>query len=279
MKSDSGGAVRLLSIQPGMFLAAFIIVLIGALHIGPVYRFIGGRVVLWIYDLTNVVTALVGTWLASLLWRSFRRGETLSLISGCLTIGLAMDTAGEVIWSSDQLLFGNNLPYPSAADVLWIGAYLPVILALGVRLYTFQMRFTRPSQHIILGAFFLGVILALVYVILPILRDTEAGSPLEKLINVLYPVGDLAVAFFALSLILVLSGGLLFGPWGWIALGCFSFAISDLLYASAVWQGLYQVESVSGLDFMSYSSNLLYTAAYVLVALGLYQMGRLENVV
>lgn len=259
-------------------IAILVIVLVAVLSLGPVYRLIGAHNVLWVYDLVNIGAALFATWLALLLWRSFRRGETLSLVWGGVAIGLVMWSAGEIIWSSDQLLFGNKLPYPSAADVLWIGGYLPTILALAVRLATFQMRLTRPFQFAVLGLFVLGVIPAVNYVILPILSDDQAGSQLEKLINVLYPVGDIVLALFALLLVLVLSGGLLLRPWGLIALGYLGFAASDLLYAFAVWQGFYQVDPALGLDFTSYAINLLYTAAYVLVGLGLYQMADMEHV-
>jgi hypothetical protein len=278
MEHDSRESVSGFGAQPAAILAAFIIATTALLYIGPAYRLIGSQVVLWINDLTNVVVALVSTWLASLLWRTFRRGETLSIVWGYLTVGLVMWTAGEVIWSSDQLLFGNELPYPSTADVLWIGGYIPVILALAVRFFTFRIPLTRLWQYVILGSFLVGVVFAIKYVIIPSLTENLWAGPLEILVTTLYPIGDLIVALFALLLVLVLSGGLLFGPWRLIAVGYFCFAASDLFYALAILDQVYQVDPASGLNLISYSINLLYTAAYVLVALGLYQRARLEHI-
>ncbi len=277
MRNDSRGTVSRAGTRSAVAAAVLVVLIIGTLYTRDVYRLVGGAAVLAIYDLTNVTLALLSTWLASLLWRSFQRGETLSFIWGFLTIGLAMWSAGEIIWSSDQLLFGNKLPYPSAADVLWLLGYVPVILALAVRLFTFRMRLTKPFQFIILAAYVVGVIFAIAYVVIPVLTESQGVTQLEVLVTAAYPVGDLIVAFFALLLVLVLSGGLLFGPWGLIALGYFGFAASDLFYALAILDDVYQVDPAAGLNFMSYSINLLYTAAYVLVALGLYQSARLQN--
>jgi len=260
-------------------IALMVVTAIALVHTPPIYQRLGGQTVLWIYDLTNIAIAGVGAWLAFLLWRSFQRGETLSIIWGSLSTGLFLWAVGEIIWASDQLLFGEKLPYPSSADVVWLLGYLPVGVGLALRFRTLQMRVVRPAQLGILAAFVAGVVLTGIYVILPILSDPEAGTPLEKLVSVLYPIGDLVVAFFALLLVLVLRGGMLVGPWGLIALGFLGFAASDILYTYAVWQGLYQVDPALGLNFMSYTSNLLYTLSYILVALGIYQRARLQNAV
>lgn len=279
MEGNSGVSARGMPAGRAALLAVLVVTLVGWLYTPPVYRLLGGRTVLWIYDLANIAVACLGAWLAFLLWRSFKPGETLSIIWGFLATGLTLWALGEIIWSSDQLLFGEKLPYPSTADVVWLAGYVPVILALALRFRTFQMRLARPVQFAALSAFGLGAAFTILTVIVPILQDSQAGGTLEKLVNVLYPIGDLTVAFFALLIVLVLMGGKLVGAWGLIAFGYLSLAISDVLYAYGVWQGTYQVDPALGLDFMSYLINLLYTASYVLVALGLYQRARLQNAV
>jgi hypothetical protein len=279
MQNDLAGGTEERTSSWAATVAALVVAAIALVYTPPIYQRLGGQTVLWIYDLTNITIAGLGSWLAFLLWRSFHRGETLSVIWGSLSTGLLLWSVGEIIWASDQLLFGEKLPYPSTADVVWLLGYLPIIAGLAVRFRTLQMRVVRPAQLGILALFVVGMVLTGIYVILPILRDPEAGTSLEKLVSVLYPAGDLVVAFFALLLVLVLRGGMLFAPWGLIALGFLGFAASDILYTYAVWQGLYQVDPALGIDFMSYTSNLLYTLSYILVALGIYQRARLQNAV
>lgn len=279
MQNDIAGRAEGPTTGGAALIALLVVTAIALVYTPPVHQLLGAQAVLWIYDLTNIAIAGLGAWLAFMLWRSFQRGETLSIIWGSLSTGLLLWAVGEIIWASDQLLFGEKLPYPSTADVVWLLGYLPVIVGLAVRFRTLQMRVVRPGQLATLAVFVVAAVLTGIYVVLPILRDPEAGTPVEKLVSVLYPVADLMVAFVALLLVLVLRGGMLYAPWGLIALGYLGFAASDILYTYAVWQGVYQVDPALGLDFTSYISNLLYTLSYVLVALGIYQRARLQNAI
>jgi hypothetical protein len=87
------------------------------------------------------------------------------------------------------------------------------------------------------------------------------------------------MACLALVLVLVLKGGLLSRPWTAIALGCFFAATSNLLYAFALSQGIFQVDPAAGLNLISYLVDTSYTFAYVMTALGLYLQARLQDAI
>lgn len=256
-----------------------LIVLTMLIYLPPLYKALGSFTVLVIYDVGVVLSASIGAFLASRLWRSFDRGETLSRIWGGIALGLILWAGGEIIWSSDQLWGGNSLPYPSAADVLWILGYIPVVWALVVRYRTLRIRPDKWWQIAALATCVLLAILAVTYIMIPIVTDTTTTRLFEKTVNLLYPIGDLIVTLITVALVLVLTGGTLFGSWGFIAIGFLCAATSDLLYALAVWQGNYQANPPQAVDPVSYIINVLYVASYVFIALGLYREASTHNAV
>lgn len=261
----------------GLGFGAFIVIIL--IYIPAISNFLGPRLVLFIYDLTVVTAAVIGAYLAARLWRNYERGEMLSLIWGNITLGLILWAGGEIIWSSDQLWGGNSLPYPSAADIFWIIGYLPVILAFTLRLYTLKIIPNKGWQIAILALYLLMFVLAVWFIIIPIVTDPSTTNTLEKTINLLYPIGDLIVGFLAVYLVIVLIGGTLFSSWGLIAVGFLCAAISDLLYAWTVWQGTFQVNPAEGVDLVSFTINLLYIAFYVFAAMGLYRQAKAVNAI
>jgi hypothetical protein len=182
-----------------------------------------------IYDICVLISAVTAAVLATRLWRTFDKGETMSLIWGNMALGLILWAAGEFIWSSDQIWGGNSLPYPSMADILWILGYVPFILALGIRLRTLRIKPDKWWQFVVFAVYGLVFVIVLFFVIKPIYNDTSSATMFEKIVNLIYPIGDLIVAFLATTLVMVLIDGILFSSWydrPWLSLFCF-----DLLYA------------------------------------------------
>ncbi|MEW6568401.1 MAG: hypothetical protein AB1449_09610 [Chloroflexota bacterium] len=253
--------------------------IISLLFTRPVYRLAGAGTVLWIYDLTVVVAASVGLALSFLLWRSFSRGEVLKRIWGSLTLGLLLWTIGEAIWSYYQLLAGHQLPYPSLADFVWIAGYVPVAFGLLLRCHSLRVIPSKGWRLTLFLVFVTLATLAVAVVAVPIIGNSGSGNLLEKMVNVVYPIGDLAITIGALSIALMLIGGSLSVPWGLIAAGCFCVAVADLLYGFGVWQGTYQVGPPEGVNLMTFVVNLLYAASYVIADIGLYMQARLQRVI
>ena len=262
-----------------VIIAIGMVLLSSLIYLPGIYQALGAFAVLIIYDVCVVAFALTAAVLAALLWRTFDPGETLSLIWGTIAIGLTAWAIGEIIWSSDQIWGGNSLPYPSAADLLWILGYLPIIWALILRYRTLRTGLRNWWQIVALTGYGLVVILTMIYIVAPIVTDTDTTRVYEKTVNLLYPVGDLAIAYLSTALMLVLIGGTLFSSWGLISFGFVCAAVSDLLYAMTLWQGIYQVSPVEGVDFVSFVINLLYVAFYAFVALGLYRQAKILNVI
>ena len=258
---------------------AVAIAVIGLLYVGPVYRELGPRTGLWIYDVLVVASAWAGVVLAFRLWRSFTRGEVLRRIWGSLALWLVLWAVGEAIWSYDQLVGGERLPYPSLADAAWIAGYVAVAVGLSLRYRSFHMTAGRGRRYAFFWSFVTLASLVVALVTIPIVRQIDPSRVLEGVVNVLYPIGDLAITIGALWIALLLIGGALSVPWGILAAGLLAAAVSDLMYVFAVSQGTYQVEASGGVNLLTFAVNVLYAASYMIVDAGLYIQGRLQKVI
>ena len=201
------------------------------------------------------------------------------MIWGSLLAGLILWSIAEVIWDTDQLILGVKLPSASLADAAWTLGYVALTVGMILRVHAFRMRPTKSWQFGILAVFGALTIPTVVYLVIPVLNSAPMGLSPRKMIDVFYPVCDLVLAFMALLLMLVLESGSLSKPWGAIALACFCFTVSDLLYAFTVSRGIYQVDPAAGLNLLSYVIDIAYTVAYVVMALGLYQQANLLDAI
>ena len=257
-----------------------VLVLAALVNIPLVNHILGPYWSLFIYDACVIASALAAAILSTRLWRVYERGETLSLVWGSMAVGLILWATGEIIWSYDQIWGGMSLPYPSLADFLWIIGYVPIIWALVNRYRTFRVKLSRWWQFAVLAIYVVVLFTVIIFILYPIFfTDLEAVSVFEKIVNLIYPIGDLIVAFLATMLVMVLIGGVLFSSWGLIAVGFLFAAISDLIYAWTVWQGTYHVIPTLGIDISSFITNLLYVAFYVLVAIGLFKQASMVKAV
>lgn len=256
-------------------------VLLGSLLflLPPVYRTLGPRLALWLYDLAVVLSALSAAGLSAALWRSFGPREVSHRIWGALALGLLLWTAGESLWAVDQLILGDTMPQPSAADVAWISGYLPLALGLQLRYRSHRIPPRTLWHALLLSAVVLALGLVALTLVLPeIIAPVETGS-LARWVNAVYPVGDLLVAYWAMLIVSGLAGGALVSPWRLIAAGFLSLSVSDLLFAYAVRVGLYQVAAAQGPNTPTLITDWLYLASYLSIALGTYWLARLQRAV
>jgi two-component system, sensor histidine kinase and response regulator len=141
-------------------------------------------------DISEGVAALVAAILCALAAKQNTGRPRLGWI--LLSASAATWCAGEIVWSVYEVGMGVSVPYPSAADAGFLGA-LP-LAAAGVLAFFSPPRGTSTSLRLWLdGAI---IFLALFFVSwtlgLKIVFDTPTPQ-LEKIVNMAYPVGDIAV--------------------------------------------------------------------------------------
>ncbi len=129
------------------------------------------------------------------------------------------------------------------------------------------------------GAFLAVTVLAAVFVIGPIITSPDFSTRTERLISVLYPVGDLVIAFGIMLSVMVMAGGQLARSWLIILMGFLMITLADLFYAYGDWNGLYQSDLRDGVNLFSSVSDIIYMTGYVVIALGILDQGRAQRVI
>jgi hypothetical protein len=249
--------------------------LIAILYLDPVYQAVGSIAALWIYNTALLVFALTGVGLALRMWGWFERGEKLKAIWGNLGIGLLLWATGEAIWDTYQLVLHIDLSTPSIADLSWLIGYFPVIFGLVLCFATFRTLPRNLWQLIVLGSYLVLIGLVAAFILIPIALNPDPAQPLMTLINLLYPIGDLAVVGASLLIALLLMGGMLSVSWMYMFAGFMCFAVADLLYLGGTWNGVYLDDPASAITPLSYAYAILYFSSYVLLATGFFIQARL----
>lgn len=182
----------------------------------------------------------------------------------------------EFWWGIASTVIGEELPTPSAADIFWLVGYIPMYIALGIRIHTMPKSINAAKQ-VGVGILCLAIVaLSALFILNPLL---QAGNPLANLgnlINFLYPVADLVLMIFVLQMFFSYQHGMYGRTWRWLSLGFFLFVLGDLVYAYAYTAGLYypdgQVNLISTLG-----SDVPYNLSDLASMIGIYFMLKLHR--
>jgi PAS domain S-box-containing protein len=124
---------------------------------------------------------------------SRRAAGRLRLAWGLLAASAATWCAGEIVWSVYEVGLGVEVPYPSAADIGFVGA-IPLAVA-GILTFSHTSRGTSVGVRLWLDRAI--IFLALLFVAwelgLSIVFNDPEDPLLERLIDLSYPIGDVAI--------------------------------------------------------------------------------------
>ena len=171
--------------------AAAIIVIVVGFVAWMEFRIGGDRVTIAVDDIGEAAAAFAAAVCCGL---AARRNSGRSRLGwALLSASAATWAAGEVVWSVYEVGMGIDVPYPSAADVGFLGA-IP-LAAAGILAF-----FTAPrGTSIRLRLWLDGVIvfLALLFVawalgLKPVYSDVGV-PPLDKIFNLAYPLSDILI--------------------------------------------------------------------------------------
>jgi hypothetical protein len=223
-------------------------------------------------DLACLLAAALAAALAFAARARFDRGSLQRRAWLLLGVGLAMWAAAELLWMYLEVGVGDDVPYPSPADFIWAVGYIPLIIGLFIGYRALGVRL--PARHRLVVALAYAVLLAaLAYGLLdPMFLGHAPASPAEAFFGSVYLVGDLTLAFIATLSLVVVWDGLIGRPWLAITIGMLLFALSDSGFSYADWAGIYAV----GANWESAVIDVMYLAAYLLLALGAYRQATLR---
>ncbi|MCJ7816732.1 MAG: hypothetical protein MUP55_02640 [Candidatus Aenigmarchaeota archaeon] len=213
--------------------------------------------------LVILVAALIG----------FERAKSFSFRSGLgkalffISLGLLAWGAGILSYSYYNIIMQIEVPYPSLADIGFLGI-IP-LAAYGLFWLLKSIKITFDKKTILKVTALPLVSFLFTYWLFIQTKLAEDVSLIEKILNVAYPMGDvvfLSLTFVILSLI---RGGNLFKP---IAIICAGFIIEAIADFSFSWT------TATGTYYTGSFPDVLFALAFFTIGLGMYYTKQMAEI-
>ena len=219
---------------------------------------------LWIGPLSNLFspacacTAFVSSFLCVRRYGSNPR-RRFEAVWFCFALGMGTWFLAEVTWALYYFVLNVPVPYPSIADVFYIGAYFPLFTALALYFKVFSASMSRRRL-----ALSIGIIACSVALVVGIVRPAEVASD-ESMSNVitdlLYPLLDLSLLSLTILSLAIFIGGAI-RNW-WLLLG-------GAITLAVVADELFLIQVSAGIYYNGDFDDLLYLVGYLTFALAFY---------
>ena len=250
-------AWKLITIALGVYAAVFVALALGPFDIPPETRSFFGDVV---FLPTGILVALLA-------WRAAsQRGISRPARRAWILLGLGF----LAFWAGDVLYFyydivAQAVPSPSLADIAYL-AYYPLLL---IGLISFPQVFDSGSQRLRFAldaaTVALGGAMVVWYFVLGPIASATAGDPMEMLLAVAYPVGDLVLLLGIAVIALRAQRDLPRGALGLLLAGLLTSLAADILFGIQTLDGTFEPgRSVDALYMLSWAA--LGASAYLAVA-------------
>ena len=172
--------------------------------------------------------------------------------------GLFMWFIGEVFWAI-YVLFLQVDPFPSFADVLYLGGYFPMFLMGFLVLKLFGPAFSKKMLTLQLGISIAVSAVVSYALVVPIAQSSEDVA--TTALAAAYPILDIGLFALTLTLLLVFFKGSIGKAWFLITLGFILNIIADLAFTYAELQGFF---------YEGHPLELFWLWGYVAFMLGMY---------
>lgn len=181
-----------------------------------------------------------------------------------LGVALALWFAAEATWVYYEVGAAIETPFPSMADALWLGGYVPFFYFI----YGILKNFLGLSRSLIfpvlpigaLGFVLLGNMLLSIYLDADLTNETGVVS---FIVASAYPVADMFIIIPAIAAFAQLRKGLLtFTPWFLIVVATIAFILGDIGFAYST--------LIEGMGELIWVWNPLYNIAYIAIASSLF---------
>ncbi|MEM4251414.1 MAG: hypothetical protein QW828_06240 [Candidatus Bathyarchaeia archaeon] len=177
-----------------------------------------------------------------------------------LTLGYLLWFLGEAVWSFYVLCLGASVPYPSAADILWLAGYPFMLLAMLVYLRPFRQALDIRRLGSALAISVIMVAAIAVFLVVPVFKGSI--EPVEQAIDFAYPILDVALLFFSILGILAFAKGRIGCAWYFLASGAALIAIADIIFSYATASDVY---------YEGHPLELFYHYGYLMLALASHE--------
>jgi hypothetical protein len=177
----------------------------------------------------------------------------------CFTVGMTLWFLGELSWAIYTFLLNVEIPYPSIADIFWLGGYIPLLIALFVYSRLFVSVLSNRKKALIAAIIIILGVLVSAALIIPIMGVEENLATL--IIDLAYPLLDIALLSMALVGLAIFQKGGLGKSWLWIILGIMLNVAGDMIFSYTTAQGTY---------YNGHLSELLFIYGYLFFTIAFY---------
>ena len=159
-----------------------------------------------------------------------------------VALALILWGAGD-LWYSVWLWTADPMPFPSVADVLWLGFYPCAVAAL---LLLIRSRRGGDASRVswldgAIGG--LGIAAAGAAVVFAPIVEATGGSALAVATNLAYPLGDLLLVALVIGLVCP-ADARVDRTWAALALGFIVFGVTDSVYLFQIAEGTYDIGTI-----------------------------------
>jgi hypothetical protein len=222
----------------------------------------------------NPLFAFIVTILAVILLRQVLPNPRARALWLGLVLGWACWTIAEIMWTL-YFMKGQEVPYPSLADLFWCIGYLPMSVALALRLHATSGKASLWNQILIIVCCLIIIGFTIVAILLPILRANDPSARLESFLNLFYPFGDVVLIILALLILFSTNRSTFSASWSWISLGFLFSSFSDLFFSYLNIVNLYYPDGHANLMSV-FVVDLPYTVSYLLFMVGLVALAQMK---
>lgn len=189
-------------------------------------------------------------------------GKSIAFISlGMLSWGI-----GSLVWLYYNIMLQTEVPYPSLADVGFLGTIPLATCGLFLLLKNIKIKF---DAKIIFKVIAIPIVVFLfTYWLFIHSKLGENVSTLEKILNVTYPMGDVVFLSFTIVILSLTKGAKLFRSISMICAGFIIQTIADFSFSWTTATGTY------------YSGNwvdVLFALAFFTLGIGMYCIKELRE--
>jgi hypothetical protein len=254
---------RTVAVVVGLFILAMLVIDIFV---------IGGDAFIFTYHSSlNAPFAIVVTIFAVAAWRRMSLDSPRRRLWSGLVLGWATWAVAETIWALFSAI-GQEVPYPSPADLFWVFGYIPMGIGLLARIRATPFKPTRSQWLVIWGVSVLTVLITFVFIFIPIFQAFDPQYLVESVLNIIYPLADLFLLIVVWWMFFAYEKGDYGFSWRLLTIGFILMTFSDLFFTYADWQGIYYPDMQANL-ISRLVIDFPYTVSYLVWFLSIFALG------
>ena len=173
--------------------------------------------------------------------------------------GLLIWFVSKLCWSAYTIVLGNELPYPSIADALWIAGYIPIFAAMHSYLRSFGFSLSKLRYSAFAATVSMVLLATFIFLVPPVVAVN--GATLPVLLNIVDLGLDLSLFSMSIHGLFVFANGRIGIAWAFFSAALFLNAIGDILFSYATQNSTY---------YSGHMLELLFLVGYILCTLAFY---------